>query len=289
VSILPTLKANGVRYYEQSPAKDAQGAPQFILVHGLGSSLDFWNVVGPGLARRTRTIAFDVPGFGESDSPDGAYTLTAVTARAQAFLDGHKVRDAIIVGHSLGGIVALGIAAERPDIIRRLVLIDATLLAVERLLTKPATLLLHPRLALATVIQFAGGLMPMTPSRARRVANSRLLRQLAFSSYIHDPSVLDPVSLADAISYVGGKHAANVLRVIPAAKAVRMEELMSRLSQPVSLLWGDSDPLITPDDIARSRELMSVDGELEVPQCGHWPIIEKPRTIVDFLSQYGDP
>lgn len=285
MSILSTEKSNGVRFYEHFPStKDDR---TFVLIHGLGSSLDFWNAVAPGLAQH-RTIAFDVPGFGESDSPAGAYTLEAVTSLAESFLDRLSVRNAVLVGHSLGGIVALRVAARRPDMIQRLVLIDSTLLAVERLLTRPATMLRNPQLALAVVIQFAGGLVPMNPERARRVAYNRILRHLAFWSYIHSPAKLDPASLADAISFVGGKHAKNVLRVIPAARYVNMEKLMARLTQPVSLIWGQSDPLITQPDITRSRDLMPVDDVLAIPQCGHWPIIEKPQVVIDFLTRYGD-
>jgi pimeloyl-ACP methyl ester carboxylesterase len=285
VSILSTEKSNGVRFYEHLPStKDDR---TFVLVHGLGSSLDFWNAVAPGLAQH-RTIAFDVPGFGESDSPVGAYTLEAVTSLAESFLDRLSVSNAVLVGHSLGGIVALRIAAQRPDMIRRLVLIDSTLLAVERLLTRPATMLRNPKLALAVAIQFIGGLIPMNPARARRLAYNRILRHLAFWSYIHAPAALDPASLADAISSVGGKHAKNVLRVIPAARYVNIEKLMARLTQPVSLIWGQGDPLITQPDITRSRDLMPVDDVLAIPQCGHWPIIEKPQVVIDFLTRYGD-
>lgn len=97
--------------------------PVAILLHGLGSDADAWELVGPGLGRRFRVIALDARGHGRSDWAT-SYELTDFRDDVVAAMDTLGALAAAVVGHSLGGLVAYLLAATHPDRVRALVLED---------------------------------------------------------------------------------------------------------------------------------------------------------------------
>src|SRR5918992_4149420 len=102
-------------------ARDEQGeGDALVLLHGVATSRLVWRrVIGP-LARRRRVIAVDVPGFGESEPAGPGFELDEVADR---LVDGLAPGRFDLVGHSLGGAVAVATAARHPDRVRRLVLV----------------------------------------------------------------------------------------------------------------------------------------------------------------------
>jgi pimeloyl-ACP methyl ester carboxylesterase len=121
---------NGFRSYTvdlgvQAHAVDFGGSgPAMVLVHGLGGAAENWFAVGPALARRARVVAVDLMGFGRTPpGPDGAEV-----EGNQRFLDGFLASDvgrpAILIGNSMGGLIAMMQAARRPDRVAGLVLVS---------------------------------------------------------------------------------------------------------------------------------------------------------------------
>ncbi|HKG26824.1 MAG TPA: alpha/beta fold hydrolase, partial [Thermomicrobiales bacterium] len=103
-------------------------AQKIVFVHGLGGSQSTWQIVLGELAERNRVAAIDLPGHGQSDKADPATTDYSVPALASAVaetLGALKVTPAIVVGHSLGGAVAMHLALEHPDAVAGLVLVDS--------------------------------------------------------------------------------------------------------------------------------------------------------------------
>src|SRR5262245_4339227 len=104
-------------------AVSGRGEPAFLCVHGLADSLEIWDRLASGLAARGRAIRFDQRGHGGSGAPPGPCTREALAEDALAVLDALEVRRAIVVGHSLGGVVAMALALARPERIAGLVLL----------------------------------------------------------------------------------------------------------------------------------------------------------------------
>jgi pimeloyl-ACP methyl ester carboxylesterase len=105
--------------------------PVLLLLHDLGSSRGTWQHLIPGLARTHTVIAPDLPGHGLSDPPAGDYSLGAHACAMRDLLLSLGHSRANIVGHSLGGGVALQFAYQFPERIERLVLISAGGLGAE--------------------------------------------------------------------------------------------------------------------------------------------------------------
>jgi 3-oxoadipate enol-lactonase len=110
--------ANGITLHT-----DRAGAgPPIVFVNSLGSDFRIWDAVLPALTQRAEVIRYDKRGHGLSDL--GPITMDAHVADLAALLDGLATGPAVICGLSVGGQIALGLSAARPDLIRGLILMD---------------------------------------------------------------------------------------------------------------------------------------------------------------------
>ena len=91
------LDTTKIRYVSEGKGSDA-----IVLVHGWGSTLDFWRAQVPELAKRARVIAIDLPGHGKSDKPETSYSMDFFAAAIDAVMKDAKVERAVLVGHSMG-------------------------------------------------------------------------------------------------------------------------------------------------------------------------------------------
>lgn len=118
---MPTLFANNVHLnYVEAGA----GQPPRLILHGLGGSHEMWLPLLPALARSRRVIAGDHRGHGASDKPGGAYTVDLFARDWVAALDALGVARAHVLGLSLGGAVAMRLAADHPQRVAKLILQD---------------------------------------------------------------------------------------------------------------------------------------------------------------------
>jgi esterase len=100
-------------------------APPLVLIHGGNQSAHSWDLVSLHLADRFHVYALDQRGHGDSEwSRDADYSVPALTADARGFIAQLGLVDPIIVGHSLGGLVTMTLAAESPSLPRALVIVD---------------------------------------------------------------------------------------------------------------------------------------------------------------------
>lgn len=102
-----------------------EGEP-VVLVHGFAGSSAWWSGTASALAERFRVVAPNLPGFGGAPPLPGPFSLDALAGALGALLEREGMSPAHVVGHSLGGSVALRLAAARPDAVRRLVLVASS-------------------------------------------------------------------------------------------------------------------------------------------------------------------
>jgi|ERR1700688_1014882 len=95
-----------------------------VLLHGLGSARSTWDPIVPVLTNQWRVLAFDQRGHGESSHASGTYTLEHYVPDVIGFCESIETQPVVMVGHSLGGVVAASVARTRPDLVRGLLLED---------------------------------------------------------------------------------------------------------------------------------------------------------------------
>jgi pimeloyl-ACP methyl ester carboxylesterase len=116
------LEADGIRFCYQ---EHGQGEP-LVILPGLGTSIDFWQLNVPTLAEHFHVFAVDLPGFGKSDKPDVSYDLMWLTDQVLAFMDAKHIERADFIGGSMGGHIALLLALHHPERVDRLVIMGSS-------------------------------------------------------------------------------------------------------------------------------------------------------------------
>ncbi len=113
-------RVNDIRlHYADDGPRDG---PALVFANALGTDFRIWDALLPHLPAGLRLIRYDMRGHGLSDAPEGDYFMGDLVADATALMDHLGASPAVFVGLSLGGMIAQGLAAERPDLLRAVVL-----------------------------------------------------------------------------------------------------------------------------------------------------------------------
>lgn len=230
-----------------------------LLVHGLGQNgFTDWASVIPELARQYHVLALDLPGFGYSDAPAGKYSPTHYARVLSTLLTRHAKGRAIVIGHSMGGAVALRLAASRPELLSRLILVDAAGILHRTAFTKHS---ITGRLGSGQTSGTLRGLL----ERVRDFSDSTIERVFG----LPDPGRLLGISEELWAGAFSGQANAN-------AAAALVEEDFSNAATgmplPTWLIWGEADPvapLRTGQMLARRLPQAQL---LSLPGVGHTPM-----------------
>jgi pimeloyl-ACP methyl ester carboxylesterase len=265
------VTARGVRTRVLEAGRE--GAPALVLIHGFLESHRTWDDLVDDLAERFHVIAPDLPGFGESEKPNPARYAYGIEAHAEAIADliaAFGVGRASVVGHAMGGAIAMTLAATHPELVQRLVLEDA--------LAYPVPPSFRARVALYPIV---GG-----------VIFKQLWGRALFRSYFREeltrPGADVPLERIDwhydcFNSPSSRESAYAVMRAVLDTRPVVAR--ISRITAPTLVIWGRDDRLYPVANAGRlARELP--DAKLEIMDTGHSPHQEKPRELLALLTEF---
>jgi pimeloyl-ACP methyl ester carboxylesterase len=254
--------------------------PVLLLIHGMAGSCENWQAVIEPLARRHTVIAPDLPGHGGSAAGAGDYSLGALALGLRDLLLALGHDRATLVGHSLGGGIAMQIAYQSPEITERLVLVSSGGLGPE----------VSPLLR-AAALPGADWFIAATATPGRRVGPvlSRGLRTIGLRPTADVAEVARGyASLAD-----GDRRAAFLatLRwvVNPTGQAIDgRDRLYLAAGIPVLIVWGSRDPIIPVRHGERAHDAIA-GSRLEIfDGVGHLPQLEAPGHFVAVLERFLD-
>ncbi|MFF1612328.1 alpha/beta fold hydrolase [Amycolatopsis sp. NPDC058278] len=262
---------------------EAGSGSAIVLLHGNGGSSRDWNGVIPALATRNRVLAPDMPGYGESDRA-GEPTPQEFARRVWSFLKAVDAGTAVVVGHSMGGLVAMNIALAHPDQVSKLVLVDSAGLGRSiglRQIALAATPLGDVVLAASML---PGGALFQT-----------LDTGLSSTS---QPWRVPPSWWKSQLRAGRGRralkttHATAKLCLGPLGQKCLVDERLGELGMPTLVMWGLLDRVIPFwHGLRASRRVPQ--GRLHLfPWCGHAPHVEASeeflQAIEGFLSDSDD-
>lgn len=280
----------GVKYVtlhgERLAYREAGGGDEvLVLLHGMAGSSDTWQAVMSRLPGSLRVIAPDLLGHGQSDKPRADYSLGAFAAGLRDLFGELGVDRATLVGHSLGGGVAMQFAYQHPEYCRRLVLVSSGGLGPDvgwilRLLAAPGAELVLPVLAPKLVLAAGNRLRPWLSAVG---AGSPWADQVwqAYGSLSDAPTRAAFLrTLRSVVDYRGQSVSA-------------LSRLRLRAEVPTQVIWGDRDPIIP---VAHGYEVQAArpNSRLVVlPGLGHFPQVEAPGAVAavieDFIATSGRP
>ncbi len=255
--------------------KGERGTP-LILIHGFASSVVTWYRNIDALAREHRVYAIDLKGWGLSDKPsEGDYSLLAQAHHVHAFMDALGLERAVIVGHSMGGAIAVHAAAEYPERACGVVLID------------PVGPRVFPYLWLVS------RLMDVPPVRRWAwfathylITHERLLTRGMPNAY-HDPSHLtDEMKQALLQPYSTHGFVDAMINLTRHARFTHLEGRTSNVSCPALLIWGENDRVLPPDGAGYFMTSLPDCRLALIPEAGHMPHEEKAGEVNRLIYQF---
>ena len=278
----PTLHFRTIHGYKRA-YRIAGSGPAILLIHGIGDNSTTWHGIQAKLAQRFTVIAPDLLGHGKSDKPRADYSVAAYANGMRDLLSVLDIERVTIVGHSLGGGVAMQFAYQFPHLVERLILVSAGGV------TKDVN------------VVFRWASLPM---------GSEALALLRLPLVLPAVQVAGKV-LGAALGTTGlGRDLPNVLRILddlpePTASAAFTRTLRAVVdwrgqivtmldrcyltqSVPVQIIWG-TDDVVVPVSHARMAHAAMPGSQLEIfERSGHFPFHDDPDRFIEVVERFID-
>jgi len=236
--------------------------PPVVFIHGFGADLNAWMFIQSALAETRRAITLDLPGHGASTKEVGDGDPDVMVASVIDALAALAIERAHLVGHSMGGAIALSIAARHPERVTTLSLIASAGLGSE------------------INAAFIGGFV-RTQRRREAVEVLNLL--------VRDPALVSRAMVEDFLRYKRFDGVAAALETIAHAwfpdgrQAVDLSAGLDGLAMPVQLIWGADDRIIP---VAHAEAFASRLPVHIIANAGHLPHMEKSREVNRLLAGF---
>jgi pimeloyl-ACP methyl ester carboxylesterase len=286
--ILATSVALGRTAYEVESARDTEylelegtwirynvigGGPPVLLVHGWLSSSRIWEQLAARLAQRFTVYTLDLSGFGESDKPLSGYGVRNGSRLLYAFCAHFGLTRTGVIGHDLGGDMAVKLAADHPDVVGRLALVATP--ADEEQIDLPTPLWFATLPVLGPIFYTLGRLV-------------QPVRRLWMRPFVADPRDLTEEVVEDA----GRSTPAAVSKTLNVARREISRGRLARQARiikiPLLLIAGEEDQIVDPQAVGVWAQSVDQAEVCLLDECGHLPMIERTAEfnaqILAFLT-----
>jgi pimeloyl-ACP methyl ester carboxylesterase len=253
--------------------------PLIVLLHGITSTSDVWLEAMGQLAERYTVVAPDLLGHGRSAKPRGDYSLGAYASGGRDLLGVLGFERGTVVGHSLGGGIALQFAYQFPEYCERLVLVSSGGLGKE----------VHPLLR-AGALPGSELVMPLiAPNWAVRAgaAVAEFLQRFGVQA---GPDLAEAArgyaSLADRGAREAFLHTLRAVIDLEGQRVSASDRLYLAERLPTLLIWGTDDPIIPVEHGRAAVKRIPRSRLVEFPGAGHWPQLDDPERFVAEITEF---
>jgi pimeloyl-ACP methyl ester carboxylesterase len=240
------------------------GSP-LVLLHGLGHRWQAWEPVLGMLAAEHEVVALDLPGFGGSPPLSGACSVPAIATAVSEFTDQLGLGRPHVAGNSVGGAVALELAARGS-------VSSATALSPAGFWTSAEH---WWGLSVLRTLR-ATTFLPLPVLRA--MMRPATVRTLAFGLVVYRPARITPDHLlADALAL------RDCTGFTPVARATRGYAFKGTPAAPVTVAWGSHDRILPHRQALRARRRLPAARHVDLPGCGHVPMSDDPGLVASTI------
>lgn len=259
---MPFFSVNGLNLHYQEAG---QGDPTLVCLHGISSNSRSWRHQLTGLSERYRVIAWDAPGYGQSDDPLPGFGMAGYADTLAGLLDELSLAQVVIVGLSMGGVVAQEFYRRHSERVLGLVLADTNT---------------------------GGGARPEAERRVRLEARLKAIETLTPQEIAQQrgPALLSPHAspqlLAEVIAMVSEIHPTGYREAALALDAADTRDILPAIEVPTLVLWGEHDT-VTPRAEAETIQAAVSGSYLEVIRgAGHLSNLEQPVAFNEALHRF---
>lgn len=257
---MPFDRINDIALHHR--ADGPKGAPAIVLINSLGTDCRIWDAVVPGLADRYRVIRYDKRGHGLSQVPPAPYRMDDHSADLRGLLDHYGLDRALVVGLSIGGLIALGLAAGDEQRLAGLVMMDTA----------------H---RIGDAEGWNARIAAIEKDGIAAIADQILSRW--FTPSFRSP---DNPAFTGYSSMLLHTPAEGYLGSCAALRDADHTRTAKHLSTPTLCLVGDQDGS-TPPDLVRSCADLIAGSRFEIIEgAGHLPCIEQPAKTARLLREF---
>ncbi|MFB3886169.1 MAG: alpha/beta fold hydrolase [Thermodesulfobacteriota bacterium] len=276
----PSLVPQTVRIKGQTIFYTVKGEGKpLLLIHGYGAGMWVWEKQIDILSQFYRVYALDLIGHGFSDRPKVPYTPEAYFHFLRDFMDGVGIEKAVLIGNSMGGGIAWGMAALFPERVERLILINCT---------PPDVLDQVRNESFRTLVAIKD--IPLLPYLVMACRGKNSVRWILLEC-VSDMKLITPEVLNRQyqLSRIQGTTWVLYSTFKNAKEAPKLKEYLARIHQPTLLLWGGRD-LIFPPSVGETLHQAISGSEFQIiKRSGHIPMWETPeevnQAILSFLEE----
>jgi pimeloyl-ACP methyl ester carboxylesterase len=254
--------------------------PAIALVHGITSHSGVWLEFMQDLVEAGHSVvAPDLFGHGASAKPKGDYSLGAYASGVRDLLGMLGFESATVVGHSLGGGIALQLAYQFPEYCERLVLISSGGLGREvspllRAATLPGAELVMPLIIRDWAVRAGTSVAGFLERFGVRVSPDLREAGRGYASLVQQDAQLAFLHTLRAVIDAGGQ------------KISALDRLYLAERMPVLIIWGDRDPIIPVEHGRQAHKAIPHSHMVEIPDAGHWPQLDQPQLVAEELTDF---
>ncbi len=267
------ISVNGMDIHFRDEGDQTDSIP-IVLIHGTGSSLHTFDAWTNSLKNSHRVVRVDLPAYGLTGPfPDRNYSMTHYTDFLKDFLTALEIKQCILAGNSLGGEIAWNFTLEQPEIVKKLILIDAAG---------------YPLISKSVPIAFKLAQTPVLNKLLTFITPHFLVRASVENVYFDKSKVTDLlVERYFELTLREGNRQAFVDR-FKMSKDTSAYHNIKSIQQPTLIIWGAKDLLIPVENAYKFHEYLPNNTLVILDDTGHTPMEESPieslEPMINFLK-----
>ena len=255
---MPFIQLNDISLHYREDG-DPDGAP-IVFANSLGTDLRLWDKIVAGLPEGLKIIRYDMRGHGQSDCPEPPYSMGTLVKDAEALMDHLRVKDALFVGLSIGGMVAQGLAVKRLDLIRAMVLSNTA-----AKIGQPA--------------MWADRIEAVKKGGVKALSDAQLDRWFPKSFHETDEFAFwkDMLEGTKSDGYIGCSAAISGTDFYTPTSGLRL---------PAIAIAGSEDKSTPPDLVRETIDLIPGSEFHLIRKAGHLPCVDQPERYLEILNGF---
>lgn len=265
------ISVDGMDVHFRDEGNQTDSIP-IVLIHGTASSLHTFDAWTNSLKNSNRVIRIDLPAFGLTGPfPDRNYSIANYTSFIKDFLTALKIKQCVLVGNSLGGQIAWNFTLEQPDMLEKLILIDASG---------------YPLNSKSVPIAFKLAQTSVLKNLLTFITPRFLVRPSVENVYFDTSKVTDSlVERYFELTLREGNRQALVDR-FKTSKDISAYKNIKNIKQPTLILWGADDLLIPVENAYRFHKDLPNDTLVILNDSGHTPMEESPIESLELVTNF---